>query len=144
MTNSNIEQSPDEIHLNNSEIALKFWMTVPPENVASGLSFWSAPGDGCGTISCFGGWCPKIPEFKAMGLRTDGFGAPKHSNMRLFKPSMIAEYLFGDEDMFAPSHKYVESFGCDYDKTAPKDCTDHELVQHRLEQNIKRLRKLND
>ncbi len=59
----------------NAEIALAFFRTqLTDANVD--LSFWRRDPDqpyDCGTIACFGGWCPKLfPDFVEAG-KDDGY-----------------------------------------------------------------------
>lgn len=134
-----------KFHLDNSKIALRYWMTVPPENVMPQLGFWfnhrgNEPVN-CGTIACFGGWCSVMPEFVALGVSSDPmYGGAPRIKKGLHKDDLgVSKFMFGCKDMFAPSVEFLDSFYCEYDRTAPKECTDHELVQHRIIQNIKRL-----
>lgn len=135
-------------HLENTKLALKYWLTVPPQNVPPGLCTWNRnPGKHtCGTIACFGGWVPAMPEFAAMGVTADEFGAPKVAG---YGPTEVANFLFGEvEDARgnAGAGTLFEMAGdCAYDGSFDRnvnqyDCNgDHALVVHRLESHIKYL-----
>lgn len=136
-------------HLENTKLALKYWLTVPPQNVAPGLGSWNRnPGKHtCGTIACFGGWVPAMPEFAAMGVTAGIRGEPEMAGMLL--ASDVAKTLFGEVD-----HAWGNGFRgnlfdtagyCAYDRDPDLDVdqsyyTDsHGLVVHRLESHIKYL-----
>lgn len=113
-------------HLKNTKTALRYWLTVPKENVAEELSFYKSDGGqphGCGTIACFGGWVPAMPEFAAMGV-TFRQGFPEYKG---HSGCGVAMLLFRNGDLFAPASG-LESAVC-------KD--DHEIVAERLEAHIK-------
>lgn len=77
--------------LGNTELARKLWLErVKPEQVK--LDRWS-----CGTQACFGGHLATWPEFQAMGVRTDCYGAPRMGDL---SPLDVAEALFGDLSLF--------------------------------------------
>ena len=71
-------------NLNNLQIALRYWITVPEKNVVYCLADWNnnsfksgepATHD-CNTIACFGGWVSGMPEFIAMGVKKSANGSP--------------------------------------------------------------------
>lgn len=124
-------------HLKNTELALKYWLTVPSRNVSRGLANWSNAlpdhPNTCNTIACFGGWIPAMPEFAAMGVRANPIGAPEFRNLR---PSDISEVLFGHNALFEMPGD------CDYDTVhAFNDIrTGHQVVRNRLKQHAKFLK----
>ena len=126
-----------EQQLKNTKIALRRWMEVPPENVIPGLHKWTSEhykNPDCGTLACFGGWLSVMPEFVKMGVKRTVIGSPymdkvypmeyPYSNARL-----LGKYLFGNSTIF-------NSRGRERTKI-----TDHQAVQNRLNNNIKRIEK---
>ena len=145
MNNERLEEKLNtEFHIKNTEIALKFWNYVPKDKVSGGLNAWldeRKSKKSCGTIACFGGWCPLIPEFAVLGLKHEiGTNAPTLRELGITVPSKVAKYLFGELTMFY-------TYGaCIYDNyiirnlfPANEPPDDHELVHDRLQENLKRL-----
>ena len=136
-------------HLENAKLAMKYWLTVPPQNVPPDLCAWNySPGKHtCWTIACFGGWVPAMPEFAAMGVTADEFGAPKLPGTS--SVSEVANILFGEvqDDLGAGfrGHLFEMASDCAYDWDFDHDfdqfdrTEDHKLVVHRLESHIKYL-----
>lgn len=92
--------------IDNIEEAIVMWKTVPPENVYPGLDDWRdlskelrADTATCNTVACFGGWCCHWPAFKAQGIKAESDGRPGLLDL---SGSQVAEYLFGDRDLFLP------------------------------------------
>ena len=133
-------------YIANTKIAMKYWATVPDENVVAGLETYFIDGFdetpfSCNTIACFGGWVPAMPEFAAMGVTaSDSHGVP------IFGRSMgseVAVELFNEETLFAPTKNSGNfSHNCNYDRTAKRDISDHGLVTHRLKEHIKHLKSI--
>ena len=122
--------------LRNCEIALFYWKTVPRGNVIPNLKKWrsrlTSTKHTCGTIACFGGWLPAMPEFATMGVKSSKFdGAPyigddEYSRIH-FGTDNLADHLFGNHQMFNPAQTGGE----------------HQTVTKRLEKQIDYLEKIN-
>lgn len=122
-----------EQQIKNLEEALYvMWPSVPEANVAVALKYWQekpwtehCTADTkatCGTIACFGGWVALYPYFQAQGVFPNPVnGAPM---MPPLAGSEVAEFLFGDADLFRTrgAHRADSGFFG----------TDHELVTNRL------------
>lgn len=125
-----IEVTPQQ-RANALEALKVMWPSVPDENVYRELAWWRAGAShgapDCGTVACFGGWCAWWPAFQAQGIVAHASGAPSTpSGSGTFGTS---QFLFGQEDMFAPRD------GHPADKTAGGDQykgSDHALVLRRL------------
>lgn len=135
-------------HLENTKLALKYWLTVPAENVVTGLACWKdSPGEHtCGTIACFGGWVPAMPEFAAMGVVTTPGGAPAMPGGLL--GTEVADLLFGEvggDRRWCHGTLFDMPRDCSYDRDFNYDFArfdrteDHALVTHRLRSHIKYL-----
>lgn len=138
-------------HLENTKIALRYWLTIPDENVVKNLNDYKTYYDlegsvsikhDCNTIACFGGWIPAMPEFAAMGVTFNEYsGLPILEKLCGYN---VAGELFGERTIFCPTKVFCAnvfgtSFNCKYDHTAKPGISDHKLVTHRLKEHIKRL-----
>ena len=107
--------------LDNTELALRLWLErVTPEQV--NLERWT-----CGTQACFGGHLATWPEFQALGVRADCYGAPRLGDLQ---PLNVAQVLFGDCSLFC-----VQGFN-------ETRLTDYEKVVRRLEVQAAYLRRM--
>lgn len=111
----------------NVETFLRYWETVPEANVFPKLAGFRAPNQqtdsaDCRTIACAGGWLPFMPEFAAMGVYPDEYGAPlmkvgpkdPWGGMHGYVgPWELARRLFGREYVFAG--RYFHEQGSDKD-----------------------------
>lgn len=104
-------------HKKNRKTFLKYWVTIPVENVSPNLAVWSKDESReefltystpypkvvgphtCKTIACAGGWLSAMPEFVELGVTFNGMGAPQILP-KYRTPSKVAAYLFGDENLF--------------------------------------------
>jgi hypothetical protein len=127
-------------HLENCKIFLRRWATVPPANVSRELASWQhtpAERHTCNTVACAGGWVPAMPEFAALGVTMGPTGKPCIGDMWGWEVA-VALFGAGAEGMFDARGDGTDN-GTDDDFTAPRVCTDHELVAHRINCQIKRL-----
>lgn len=116
--------------IENCQLFLKYWKTVPNENVIPGLRSWNNDeqyfkGHTCNTIACAGGWLTAMPEFVAMGVKADIYGAPQKGEMSTMA---ISYELFGNEGMFY-TRRYFEG----------NHNTDKEIVTNRFNNQIRTL-----
>ena len=131
-------------HLENTQTALRYWLTVPKGNVVKNLENYRESGTGVKhnhqTIACFGGWVPAMPEFASMGVKLNTVGGPimgEEFGMG------VARELFGKLTLFAMKDVDGDSrHRCDYDDTAKPGISDHGLVTHRLKEHIKHLEEV--
>ena len=117
-------------HIANTKIAMKYWATVPDENVVAGLeSFTNDDSVGkpfsCNTIACFGGCVPAMPEFAAMGVKITCTGIPIWGDVF---GDEVAIALFGDYSLFNWRGNYEN-----------KNLNDKQLVSLRLTNHLKSL-----
>lgn len=139
------------------------WPSVPPKNVAPGLWAFRIPDDSgqcasfatCGTIACFGGWCPWWGPFAAQGVIVDpDSGVPglvqdvkdrlraHYSPFRHLTNSLVALHLFGFPDLFFAQGEFLEFSGIkDYNK---RNCSAHAAVTRRLKWLIKNSQVINN
>jgi hypothetical protein len=137
--------SKDE-QIENVLLAAVLWHKVKPKSVD--LGSWSYP-TGCGTIACFGGWLVSWPEFAAKGVgRFAAFTNPGGSCSFDGKPGSpclesdgkllvdwdVANYLFGDPNMFAS-----RGANCDFSMPDYYNLTDYQVVANRLERRFEEL-----
>jgi hypothetical protein len=106
------------------------WPSVPPRSVDLGK--WRDEDSPrlrnkpptCGSIACFGGWCAWWPSFRAQGVRTSSYGAPKMKGSPEWSGADDASsFLFGDRFLFTA-------------RRGGEDGTDHEIVTNRLKKLI--------
>lgn len=135
--------------IRNVEIAQSYWKTIPKKNVFERLNrylrgehkadvkdrkFAASQSHNCETVACFGGWVPAMPEFAAMGVRAEIWGAPTmRVGSRTLDGSDVAGHLFGKEALF---HSRGD---CEYDWTFVG--SDHALVANRLKKHLAVLKK---
>ena len=103
--------------LHNTRLALALWKErVKPAQVVPDLRAWA-----CGTQACFGGHLATWPEFRAMGVRADCYGAPVLHGESL---SQVPWELFGNYGLFYSREDWE------------REGTDYEVVVKRLETHI--------
>ena len=126
-------------HLENTKIALRRWLTIPDKNVAPRLDSWrvglKTKEYDCGTIACFGGWIPAMPEFAEMGIIHDENCVPVWPG-KTDSPQGLSIRLFG-----VSQWEWLGLFSAvGRNKYDPKNCdeiTSHAVVTHRLKSHIK-------
>jgi hypothetical protein len=136
--------------IRNVEIAQFYWKTIPEKNVFERLAgylvgehkmdrrerrFAVKKAHNCGTVACFGGWVPAMPEFAAMGVRAVEDGMPyfKLKNGNELLGGHVAGHLFGSNCLFYSRGE------CKHDGLYRG--SDHALVTRRLEKHLSELRQ---
>ena len=127
----------EQQHIENTEAAISFWATVPPETVITDLkSFRECMHDveapSCDSMACFGGWLPYAEHFANLGLVRDDYGAPQLTHQPNLSLSGVSFALFGCELLFEPR--------ADVDPKEYSTASDHRIVTNRLLANLKKLK----
>lgn len=113
----------------NIKEAIVMWKTVPPKNVYPGLDLWRDRSQEyytdkatCNTVACFGGWCCHWPAFQDQGVYAGAGGAPELGSLC---GGGVAEYMFGDIELFLPRGVHPADRYCML-------VDDHTVVMNRL------------
>lgn len=85
----------------------------------------------CGSTACFGGWVAWWPAFRAQGVTASpDTGEPMMGDPDESFPSIVAEKLFGDRELFKSSYRHEADWKGLPGVNSPSD---HELVANRLD-----------
>jgi len=97
-----------EQKIENCRTFLRYWETIPDENISVDLTNFredsyprNTPAT-CNTIACAGGWLPAMPEFAALGISWAASGSPniETEDSKISSWRTLAYLLFGSHTIF--------------------------------------------
>jgi len=93
----------------------------------------------CGAVACLGGWVAVAPHFRALGVvPNETSNAPWIPSLGMEDPDDVADFLFGNGEMFSPRG------GSDYDQDIEDSKSDRKAALHRLKARLKELLEEHD